>query len=100
MVWLTPYNVIGTPYGNPRALKDTRGFFGAEDDSGPNEIVSRRDVDLVLVCRSSGEHLYYDKVGVSTMFTQLAIGAPPEWLAPVQLPDQLASAFRLYHVSP
>lgn len=27
MVWLTLYNVVGTPYGNTRALKDTRGFF-------------------------------------------------------------------------
>ena len=27
MVWLTPYNVVGTSYGNTRALKDTRGFF-------------------------------------------------------------------------
>lgn len=99
LVWATPYNVVGTPFGNPQSLGDTFGFFGALDDDVPREIAERRNVDLVLVCRGSGERRLYEKAGISTMFTQLSDGAPPQWLERVQLPDRLADAFRLYRVS-
>ena len=99
LVWSTPFNVVGAPYGNAQSLSDTWRFFGALDDSVPREIVARRNVDLVLVCRDSGERQFYDKAGISTMFAQLLDGVPPQWLERVQLPDQLADAFRLYRVS-
>jgi len=99
LVWSTPYNVVGAPYGNARSLTDTFGFFGAVDDRAPREIVTRRDVDLVLVCRSSDERQYYSKPGGRDLFDRLAADMPPPWLEPVRLPDALAGAFRLYSVA-
>ncbi|MCZ6587369.1 MAG: hypothetical protein O7B24_05425 [Alphaproteobacteria bacterium] len=98
LVWTTPYNVVGAPYGNAQSLNDTFGFFGAGDDVIPREIVSRRNVDLVLVCRGSEERRYHDKPGIDSMFARLSDGAAPAWLEPVRLPDHLSSAFRLYRV--
>ncbi len=98
-VWSTPYNVVGAPYGNTQSLDDTFGFFGALDEIYPLEIVTRRKIDLVLVCRGSAERIYYGTADPGTMYTRLSDGAPPNWLEPVFLPDNLKSAFRLYSVS-
>lgn len=99
LVWLTPYNVVGAPYGNAQSLDDTFGFFGAVDENSPREIIKRRDIDLVLVCRSSAERSYYDTADPGTMYIRLSDGAPPNWLDPVPLPNRLQGAFRLYSVS-
>lgn len=99
LVWSTPYNVVGAPYGNGDSLNDTFGFFDAVDDRVPREIVARRNVDLILVCPSSAERRYYEAGGRRTMFKQLSDGVPPRWLKPVQLPGRLGDAFRLYSVS-
>lgn len=96
LVWSTPYNVIGAPYGNAHSLNDTYKFFDAIDDSAAKEVAARRGIDLVLVCRSSPERQYYGGTG---MYAQLSNGTTPEWLDPVQLPSRLSASFRLFRVS-
>ncbi|MDH3738179.1 MAG: hypothetical protein OER92_03220 [Alphaproteobacteria bacterium] len=98
LIWSTPYNVVGSPYGNAQSLKDIFGFYGAVDSNTAREIVDRRNIDLVLVCRGSGERHFYNQVGPSTLFTQLTDGASPPWLTAVDLPEPLANSFRLYQV--
>jgi hypothetical protein len=51
---------------------------------------------LILICTEEIENSQYDKVA-STFFNRLTED-PPAWLAPVGLPNPLASTFRLYRV--
>ncbi len=96
IVWRTPYSVVGAPYTNVASLTDTSILFRATADIDGANIVRQRGIDLILVCTGSFEQ--YLGGGRANLHNRLVDRLPPQWLAPVDLPADLAPAFRLYRV--
>jgi hypothetical protein len=98
MVWRTPYSVVGAPYGNGAALRDTRAIFTATDDAAARALVAARGIDLIMICRNDRENaLYRDDAG-RTLFSRLEDGRVPGWLIRVPLPADVPAAFSLFRV--
>ena len=96
MVWRTPYSVVGAPYGNTQSLSDTEILLTAPSDAVAAEVVGRRGIDLIMICTVYFENAKYG-IGGSTFFSRLTEDTP-SWLAPVNLPENLAPTYRLYRV--
>ena len=77
-------------------MTDTSKLFHATSDVDAAAIVHRRGIDLILVCTGSFEQ--YPSRNAINLHTRLVDQQPPSWLEPVDLPAQLALAFRLYRV--
>lgn len=98
IVWRTPYSVVGAPYTNLASLTDTAKLFYATSDADAASIVRQRGIDLILVCTGSFEQ-YPDRAGATAnLHNRLVARQPPSWLEPIDLPADLAPAFRLYRV--
>ncbi len=83
---------------------DTYRAMSAASDEAARAILERREVDLVLLCRSSSMDSFYRRgAQVSspeeTIFRErLLRGQVPTWLKPVPLPDNLGDGFLLLEV--
>ena len=125
MMWRTPYDVVATPHGNEPALLDMHRIFDARADSDARAVLDRRGIDLVLICPANVEaRAWHDMPADRTVLGQLergevpsyhiAAGDPapdrttfhtrlkegllPPWIAPVELPAELAP-FQLFRVA-
>jgi hypothetical protein len=73
--------------------------LAAQNAETTRRIVERREIDLVLLCRSPAERAFYRADGRSeTLYHRLDRGDPPSWLAAVELPASLQANARLYQV--
>jgi hypothetical protein len=97
-VWRTRYSVVGAPYGNAQALRDTVALFTATEEAEALALVRRRGIDLILICRSYAGNRFYRDEARRTLYSRLEDGRAPGWLRPVPLPDQDAPGFALFRV--
>jgi len=96
LLYRTRHRGIGTlHHPNAEAILDSVRIFAGVDAAKTLAQVQRRQIELVLVCRSSAGMAY----GKSGLFQQLKAGNAPGWLVEAALPAPLGRAFRLYKVA-
>ena len=67
IVYRSPHAVVATPYQrNTAGILDTYDFFAATDEAQAREIVDRRGIELVLLCRHGNEAQQYQGGGFGT----------------------------------
>lgn len=83
---------------------DTFRTMAATRDNDARAIVARRDVDLILLCRSRSLSNYFRRgieappADQSIFRERLLRGQIPDWLRPIALPDSLGDGFLLLEV--
>jgi hypothetical protein len=99
ILYRTRHQVVGTPYHrNDAGMLDTYAFFSAAEDATARRIAAKRGIELVLLCPSGSERLFYTGGEAEILLDRLARDAAPAWLKPLPLPPALASQYRLFEV--
>jgi hypothetical protein len=100
ILYRTRHAVVSTPYHrNGDGIWDSYRLFAAEKESESRRIVSRRGIDLLIVCPTGAERRFFaNKKGSRNLYSRLLDGEVPAWLAPVEFKPAGASDFRLYRV--
>lgn len=100
LLYRTRHRVIGTPYHrNGDGIFDGYSMLAATDGDAAHAAVEARGIDLVLLCGSPAERLFYaPAAGEENLYTLLERGAPPAWLETVALPADLRDQALLYRV--
>ncbi len=97
LLYRTPHRFIGSPYHrNLAGIGDTQAAFGGTA-SEARSIVERRRVDLILVCTTASDMVFFSRGPVDSLFRRLMRGDLPDWLRPVPMPPQQRD-FRLFAV--
>jgi hypothetical protein len=94
---LTPHAAVAGPYHRDSAgILDTYTTFTAPPAEGA-DILARRGIDYVAVCKTSPDYAYYLKQGRSDgLLSQLAAGRDVAWLE--RVPEKPGDAVILYRV--
>ena len=93
--------VVGTPYhSNTKAIEDTYRIMTDLDDHRARQIMARRGVELVLICRGNDYSNILAPGAKDTLYARLKRQAPPAWLRPIVLPAPINEIFMLYSVQP
>ena len=92
--------VVGTPYHrNGAGIWDSYRLFAAPKNVESRAIINRRGIDLLLICPSSAEKLFFTRqTGKDSLYTRLLDGKTPDWLAQVPIEPDRADGYRLYRV--
>ncbi len=100
LLYRTGHAVVAAPYHrNAPGILDIHRMYSAVDPATSKAIVEARGIELALLCPSHRERLFYAGEGEgATFYQRLLEGWTPSWLAPVALPDDLATSFRLFQV--
>ena len=99
ILYRTPHAVLATPMFRNPGIMDAYHILAASDDAAARSILAKRRIDLILLCPSSGERLFFDSdQGQDTFYNRLVGGHVPAWAQPVTLPDALAKRFYLFAV--
>ena len=100
IVYRSPHAVVATPYQrNTAGILDTYDFFAATDEAQALEIIDRRGIELVLLCRHGNEAQQYKGKGSDrTVYDRLLTDDAPGWLRPWPLPVGLAGNHALFEV--
>jgi hypothetical protein len=100
LLYRTGHAVVAAPYHrNAPGILDIQRMFSAVDPATSEAIVEARGIELALLCPSPRERLFYaGEAEGATLYQRLLEGWTPSWLAPVALPDDLATSFRLFQV--
>jgi hypothetical protein len=92
--------VAGPYHRAADAILDTARFF-VGNDAEARDVVRRRKVTHVLLCRAAGAGIERLMGGQPRgVFARMWIGRTPAWLRPVALPAPLARQYMMYRVLP
>ena len=101
LLYRTSHKIIGTPmHRNQAGFIDTLAVMKAVDMPVAQEIVQRRDIDLILICVSSAVEadFFWDSSSEKTLYRRLSNGKRPKWIRKIELPNDLNESFRLFGV--
>jgi hypothetical protein len=100
LLYRTRHAVIATPYHRNPGIIDAHRILTAGDDRDSRRGIEARGIDLIMLCPSAPERMYFSSPdgGRATLYRRLAAGRAPAWLGRVALPAELAGSFRLYEV--
>jgi len=99
LLYRTPHAVLSIPNHRPQpGFAAGYRIMTATDFAVSRRLLAENRVDLVAICSGSAEPWFYDD-GQSgdTLYRALSDGAPPAFLRPVPLPDDVGG-FRLFAV--
>ncbi|HEY9079931.1 hypothetical protein [Magnetovibrio sp.] len=97
--YLSGHRVIGTPYHrNTDGILDAYTALTTTDEAEAHAIMTRRNVDYVVLCVDSAEEKHVLKVEGDTLVRKIVTQSAPRWLEKVSLADGLDDAFRIYRV--
>ena len=100
IIYRSRHSVVGSPYQrNTAGILDSIDFFSSTGDEQARGIIDKRGIDTVMLCLKAKETVWYKaKEGEpETLFDRLRADSPPDWLKPLELPENLEN-FRLYNV--
>jgi hypothetical protein len=99
LLYRTEHAVVGTPYHrNGRGIRDIYRIFSASDSAESKRLLDARGIELVLLCPSPSEEVFYDLTSErSTFYSRLRNAQAPDWMRPIRLPADIGG-FRLYEV--
>ncbi len=105
IMYRTRHSVFSIPnHRLQTGYTDTYRVMSATRDEAARAIIERREVDLILLCRSPWMDSFYRRGPQvpspdETIFRErLLNGQVPTWLKPVPLPDRLGDGFLLLEV--
>ncbi|WP_420348393.1 hypothetical protein [Pelagibius sp.] len=104
LLFRTRHAVIGTPYHrNGDGIYDSHRMLATNDPDEARAMMTQRGIDLVLLCQSPGERLFFTAAGADAdggvgLYRQLAEGRPPAWLSEIALPEPLTQQAKLFTV--
>ncbi len=101
LLYRTPHAVIATPYHrNGDGIYDAHHIMTTGDEGEARRLMEQREIDLVLLCQLPAERVFFaGKKGESTLYRRLDAGSPPDWLVPVELPQELQGQAKLYRMA-
>jgi hypothetical protein len=74
-------------------------ILGGTDAIAIREIIGKRRIDLILLCRGGADDAYFQiNKGDAVFYRRLSRGDLPQWLRGVTLPADLKSRFELFEV--
>jgi hypothetical protein len=99
ILYRTQHEVIGTPVTiRGRGMLDTYEIMTADSDQKALEMIRKRGIDTIVLCRTPAERSFFSKPEqASTFYQRLREGPVPQWLRKVKLPTNLSS-FMLFEV--
>ncbi len=99
LLYRTEHAVVGTPYHrNGRGILDIYRIFSAGDSAESKRLLDERGIELVLLCPSPREEIFYRLSSErGTFYSRLRNAELPYWLRPIALPADIGD-FRLYEV--
>ncbi|HEY3216281.1 MAG TPA: hypothetical protein VGK93_07300 [Candidatus Eisenbacteria bacterium] len=100
LLYRTGYRVVAAPYHRGyQGILDLYDTWNARNETLARPIVERREVGVVLMCKSQRLGLRFPApAGESTFYDQLQAGLIPPWLTPAKLPPRLARDFAVFDV--
>ncbi len=102
LLYRSRISVVGTPYHrNGAAIADEWDFFADASSNADraHAIAKARGVDLVLICPGyAEERAYYKRASEGSLYARLCRGDVPGWLAPMDLPAELAGHFLIFKI--
>ncbi len=104
LLYRTRHAVIGTPYHrNGDGIYDSHRMLATNDLAEARRMMTQRDIDLVLLCQSSAERVFFTAQNTGTgaeagLYQRLSEGHSPAWLTEIELPGPLARQARLFSV--
>ena len=101
-LYYTDARVIGTPYHrNGNGIVDGYRILASNDDSVSRQIAEARGADLIVLCQSPAERLFYTRgTDDENLYLRLLDERDiPEWIEPMELPPDLKDTFKLYRIN-
>ena len=103
LLYRTSHRIVGTPmHRNSKSFGDSLAIMKAKNPWNAQQIIQRRQIDLILICLNSKVEadFYMDSSSDSTnnFYGMLIEGMYPTWLNEVVLPEKLKESFRLFEV--
>jgi hypothetical protein len=101
ILYRTRHAVLSIPNHRPQpGFAATYHVLTATDEGAARAELARFGVDWILLCPNPVERGLFmaDAPSAPTLYRRLVDGAPPSWLRPLPLDDQLAADVRLYEV--
>lgn len=88
LIVTTHHDAVTGPYHrNAQAILDIHHFFDG-DEKNAREIVSRRNIDYVMICPNTNKSTLYRARSPNGLYVVLANDKAPSWLEPMTLPNQ------------
>lgn len=102
LLYRTHHSVIATPYHrNGDGIYDGYRMLATDDEAAAQALIRQRGIDLVLLCHTPAERVFYAAShGEENLYTRLIGNTPPDWLAAIDLPEPLRAQAQLYQVLP
>lgn len=99
LLYRTRHSVLSIPNHRPQpGFTASYRIMTAVDFRDAQRLLAERQVDLVAICVGSSEiRIYNTESAERTLYQALSDGSPPDFLAPVSLPDDVGG-FRLFEV--
>ncbi len=99
LLYRTDHKVLTGPYHrNDATILDTYDALTTPDDDVALSIVERREVDIVLLCPSQKEAVFFSSsAGETSLRERLLRGEAPAWLTPIAVPE--AVGIQLWEVT-
>ena len=99
IAWHTGLRVVGAPYGDVQSTIDTADAFSSTDFSIMHDVIVRRGISHVAVCAYQPDDV--QRTGNQTAEEHLRNGDNvPNWLQPVEAPEEISRLYRLYRFTP
>jgi hypothetical protein len=100
LLYHSPHSVYSIPsHRYHQGFTDTYRIMTATDDVEAHDIVEKRNVELILVCKEGPELRFFNREdGAETFHARLVRDSSTSWLRPVALPSDISSTFNLYEV--
>lgn len=101
ILYRTRHRVTATiHHRNAAGILDSVRILGGTDAVAIRELIDKRQIDLILICRFGGNDAYFWKGRDDNVFyRRLEKGATPAWLEEVALPAELKRSFRLFRIA-
>jgi hypothetical protein len=99
ILYRTQHEVIGTVNRYGPGILDTYDIMTADADEKALELMQKRQIDIIILCSTSRESVFYSKPEqTSTFYQRLRQNMVPHWLRKVELPHDLSSLFLLFEI--
>ncbi|MBI2585850.1 MAG: hypothetical protein HYW28_08260 [Rhodospirillales bacterium] len=86
---------------NAAGILDGVRILGGSDAITVRELIGKRRIDLILLCRGGADDAYFQmNKGDAVFYRRLKRGDLPQWLREVTLPADLKGRFQLFEVLP
>lgn len=104
LLYRTKHQTIASAsHRNSAGILDAHRTMATTDEKEALAIIRRRGVDLILLCPSAGERVFFTPPDQASsegaVYRRLLSGDVPRWVREVELPPDLEGTFRLFEIT-